>query len=76
MSNAEALARKRKVRGAHRSSATRLMSQADALIAATTVNADELSLLQDNLSKKLTTLEALNAEIVEITPGRRDRESR
>ena len=44
------------------------MSQADTLIAATTVDADELSLLQDNLSKKLTTLEALNAEIVEITP--------
>ena len=32
------------------------------------MDADELSLLQDNLSTKLTTLEALNAEIVEITP--------
>ena len=35
---------------------------------ATPINADELTLLQTNLSTKLTTLEALNAEIVELTP--------
>jgi len=44
------------------------MGQAGALIEATPVNADELTLLQTNLSTKLTTLEALNAEIVELTP--------
>ena len=64
----EALARKKKIRAAHRSSATRLMGQAGALIEATPINADELALMQTNLSGKLTTLEAANAEIVELTP--------
>ena len=44
------------------------MGQAGALIEATPVDADELALLQANLSTKLTTLEALNSEIVELTP--------
>lgn len=64
----EELARKKKVRAAHRTSATRLLGQADALIATTPVNADELTLLQTNLSAKLTTLETLNKEIVELVP--------
>jgi len=68
MSSEETLARKKKIRAAHRTSATRLMGQAGALIEATPVNADELTLLQTNLSTKLTTLEALNTEIVELTP--------
>jgi len=68
MSSEETLARKKKIRAAHRTSATRLMGQAGALIEATPVNADELTLLQTNLSTKLTTLEALNSEIVELTP--------
>lgn len=65
----EALTRKKSVRAAHRSSATRLMNQADALIGATPTNADELALLQANLSTKLTTLEALNVDIVDLTPA-------
>ena len=68
MSSEEALARKKKVRAAHRSSATRLMGQADALIGISPIDADELALLQTNLSTKLTTLETLNTEIVELTP--------
>ena len=69
MSEAEvALGRKRKLRGAHRSSATRLVSQAEALIAETSIDGDELALLQTSLSSKFTTLEALNKEIVELTP--------
>lgn len=68
MSSEEALARKKKVRAAYRSSATRLMGQADALIGTTPIDADELALLQTNLSTKLTTLETLNTEIVELTP--------
>ena len=68
MSSEEALARKKKIRGAHRTSATRLMGQAGALIEGTPVNADELTLLQTNLSTKLMTLEALKTEIVELTP--------
>ncbi|MCG8625962.1 MAG: hypothetical protein MJE68_28690, partial [Proteobacteria bacterium] len=34
----------------------------------TPVNADELTLLQTNLSTKLTTLETLNKEIVDLVP--------
>ena len=34
----------------------------------TPINVDELALLQTNLSTKLMTLEALNTEIVELTP--------
>lgn len=68
MAAEEALARKKKVRAAHRTSATRLMGLADALIEATPMNADELALLQTNLTTKLTMLQAFNAEIVELTP--------
>lgn len=64
----EALARKKKVRAAHRASATGLMNQADVLIGADPIDADDLILVQTNLSTKLKTLEALNAEIVDLTP--------
>ena len=43
------------------------MGQADALIGAILVDADKLALLQTNLSTTLTTLEALNMEILELT---------
>ena len=65
MTDEEALARKKNVRGAHRASATRLMNQADTLLAATPMDAD---VLQTTLSAKLKTLETLNAEIEELTP--------
>ena len=64
----DALARKRKLHGVHRSSATRIMGQVEALIAMAPINLDELALLQANLSSKRTKLEALDTEIVEITP--------
>ena len=57
---------RKKVCAAHRTSATRLMGQADALIETTPIYADELALLQTNLSTKLTTLETLNAAIVSL----------
>lgn len=65
----EELARKKKVRAAHQTSATRLMGQAETLIGTTPINHDELALVQTNLSAKLTTLDTLNSEIVELTPG-------
>ena len=68
MTDEEALARKKNVRGAHRASATRLMNQADTLLAATPMDADDVALLQTTLSAKLKTLEILNAEIEELTP--------
>ena len=67
MSLEETLARKRKVNGAHKTSMTRLMGQANTLLKATPTNIDKLTLLQSNLSTKLTALETLNAEIVELT---------
>ena len=63
-----ALERKRKLCGAHRASATRLVGQAEALIAETSIDGNELALLQTSLSSKFTMLEALNKEIVELTP--------
>ena len=68
MSAEEALARKKKVRSTQRSSATRLMCQDDILVKGTPVDTNGLTLLLTNLSTKLTALEALNAEIVELTP--------
>ena len=64
----ENLVRKKSVRAAHRSSTTRLLNQADAVLGAEPLNADELVLLQTNLTAKIKTLEALNVEIVELTP--------
>ncbi len=64
----EDLARKKSVRAAHRSSTTRLLNQADAVLEAETLDAEELVLLQTNLTAKIKTLEALNIEMVELTP--------
>ena len=61
----EALARKKKVRGAHRASATRLMGQAEALMAERPVKIDELSLRQTSLSKKAKILATLDDEIID-----------
>lgn len=64
----ETLACKKIVRAAHRASATRLMNQAELLIGADPMNPDDLTLLQTNLSTKLTTFGDLNGEIVELNP--------
>ena len=64
----EELVRKKSVRAAHRSSTTKLLNQADAVLGAEPLDADELVLLQTNLTTKIKTLEALNVEIVELTP--------
>ena len=64
----EDLVQKKSVRAAHRSSTTRLLNLADAVLRAEPLDADELVLLQTNLTMKIKTLEALNVEIVELTP--------
>ena len=66
MSSEKALVHKKKVRAAHRTSTTTLMGQVDSLIKGTLRKSNELALLQTNLSAKLTTLEALNTEVVEL----------
>ena len=67
MSAEEELTRKTRVCAAHRAGATRLINQARDLLGSE-LDADELTLLQTNLSSKSKTLEALNAQIVELTP--------
>jgi hypothetical protein len=44
------------------------MNQSDVLVAATQLDVNGLALLLASLSTKLTTLKALNAEVVELTP--------
>ena len=61
----EALARKKRVRGAHRASTTRLMGQAEALMAERPVKIDELSSRQTSLSKKAKILATLDDEIID-----------
>ena len=64
----EELNRKKSVRAAHKSFATRLMNQGDARMAAEPLDTDELTLVQTNLKAKVQILEALNTEVVELTP--------
>ena len=68
MAKEEALARKKKVRAAHRAWASRLMSQAESVLEDSKIDVDTLALLQTNLSAKLATLEALDKELVELIP--------
>lgn len=63
----EELARKIRVCTAHQAGATRLMNQASDLLR-NKLDVDELTLLQTNLSSKNKTLDALNAQIMELTP--------
>ena len=64
----EALAHKKKVHAGHRSSATRLAGQFEALIVNPVTNTDELALLQTSLFSKLTVLAMLDTKIIEVTP--------
>ena len=63
MSSEELL--RKKVRGAHRASVTRLLGQVDGLTRATPADIDELTLCEANLTAKLTQLQALDAEILD-----------
>ena len=69
MSSEETLARKKKVRAAYRASASRLLSQAKSLLEDSRIDLDALALLQTNLSAKLTMLEALYKELMELVPA-------
>ena len=64
----EELPRKKSIRAAHRAGATRMVNQIGDLLGAETVEFDELTLLQTNLSTKSEILEALDAQIVDLTP--------
>ena len=69
MASEETLARKKKVRTAHRASASRLLSQAESALGDSRIYVNALALLQTNLSAKLTMLEALDKELVELVPA-------
>lgn len=64
----EALARKVKVRAGHRGSATRLITQAEAALAAEPRNSADLELAVAHLKRKVEVLTPLDAEILELTP--------
>ena len=64
----EELPRKKSIRAAHRAGATRMVNQVGDLLGAETVEFDEPTHLQTNLSTKSETLEALDAQIVDLTP--------
>ena len=61
----EELSHKKKVCTAHQTSVTRLTDQDDTLIGTTPISPNEW------LSTKITVLETLNTEIMELTPARR-----
>lgn len=65
---AEGLARKKRVRAGHKASATRILGQISSALEKTPPDADRLSLLKLTLTEKLDVLKALDAEIIEITP--------
>ena len=68
MAEAEALARRKRIRAGHKASATRILGQIASALAETSPNADRLSLLKLTLNEKLDTVKGLDAEIIEITP--------
>jgi len=62
------LAKKKRIRGAHKASATKLMQQiADAVAIETdTPNHTKLSCLRQSLNEKLTTIKALDTKITDL----------
>ena len=62
------LTHKKNVRKAHRASATRLMNQAERVLTTSPVDTDGLAVAQTGLTMKLTKLESLDSEILELTP--------
>ena len=61
------LIRKRKIRGGHRGSATRMMNAIDALVAEEEPDAIRLAQLKLSLEEKFNTLTRLDSEILDIT---------
>ena len=65
----EELLWKKSLRAAHRAGGNRIVNQVGDLLGAQTVDPDELTLLQTNLFTKSKPLEALDAQIVDLTPN-------
>ncbi len=68
MPETEVLQRKKRVRGGHRSSATRTLGQVANSLEESPVDAKRLTVLKLSLEEKLKTLKELNADIIELVP--------
>ena len=68
MSDAEELARKRKVRGGHRGSTTRILGQVEHAIAGIPPDVPKITQLKRSLEEKLQSLSTLDDEILELVP--------
>jgi len=60
------LAKKKRVRGAHKSSATKIMHQVPKILNNDTPDQTKLACLKHALNEKLTTIKALDAEVIEL----------
>ena len=60
------LAKKKRVRGAHKASATKIMQQITELISSETPDQTKLACLRQALDEKLTTIKALDTEVIEL----------
>ena len=67
MTDSENLARKRRIRGGHRGSATRSMNTVEALLAEEEPDPARLAQLKLSLEEKLSTLTRLDSEILDLT---------
>ena len=65
----EELLWKKSLHAVHPTGVTWMVNQVGDLLGAETVDFDELTLLQTNLSTKSKTLEDLDAQIVDFTPN-------
>ena len=66
----EGLARKKRIRGDHKASATRMLSQIDELLAQESPDLAKLSQLKLSLQEKLETLKLLDGEMVDLVKER------
>ena len=64
---AEALARKKRLRAGHRASTTRILGQVQPAITAESLDVSKISQLKRSLEDKLQTLSVLDQEILELT---------
>ena len=68
MSEVEQLARKRKVRGGHRASATRILGQIEPAITAEPLDVSKINQLKRSLEDKLQSVSELDQAILDLTP--------
>ena len=63
---ANGLTKKKQVRGAHKASATKIMQQIAELVEKDTPDQTKLACVRQALNEKLTTIKALDNEVIEL----------